>query len=336
VTVTIKDIARAAGVSHSTVSRALSGHPAISPETVAKVKKIAARQGYIPSAVASGLKTNRSHALGVIVSRIDDPFFSEILQGIEDVVQDAGYSLFVAASNRDLEREHAIVFAMGRRRVDGVILCSTNLDRQRARQLQRYGIPIVAVENQSPEGNERSIYHDHFSGSLALTQHLIELGHRRIAYLGNARSGRTDQDRQAGFREAMTHHGLPISDDYIFHGPNGRLDGGSVGAQHFLGLAQRPTALVCFNDMMAIGVLHTLQQSGLRVPADCSVVGFDNIQFAGYTNPPLTTFEQPKYQLGYQAAQMMMRLLESSDRKAAKPVILKGHLVIRQSTAPPG
>ncbi len=334
--VTIKDIARIAGVAHSTVSRALRGHPAIAPETVARIKQIADELGYVPSAVARGLKTSRSNALGVIISRIDDPFFSEILQGIEDETQAAGYSLFVAASNRDFEREKSIVQAMGERRVEGVIVCSGHLGSDHARQLQQYGIPLVAVDNQALDDYQFSISHDHFFGSSRLTQHLIDLGHTRIAYLGNQRSGRTTQERLNGYRHTMQTAGLPLPDGYIFDGPDGRPESGVLAAQHFLGLPQRPTAIVCFNDMMAIGLMRALQDAGLTIPQDCSLTGFDNITFSAYTNPTLTTFEQPKYELGYTATRMMMSILQDPNTQPdPQTITLRGRLIPRASTGAP-
>lgn len=338
-TVTIKGIAKVAGVSHSTVSRALSGHPAIATETITRIKQIASDLGYVPSAVARGLKTSRSLALGVIVRRIDDPFFSEILQGIEEVSHEAGYSLFVAASNRDHKRERAIVQAMGERRVDGIIVCSTRLGEEQGRQLQKFGVPIVVVDNQSLDTYQYSIYHDDFYGSCQVTQHLLDIGHKKIAYLGNERSGRTNQDRLNGFRHTIEAAQCNVADEYIFHAPDGRPNGGMVGAKYFLTLLDPPTAIFCFNDMMAIGVLHTLQGAGVRVPEDCSVAGFDNIGFSAYTIPSLTTFDQPKYQLGHKAAQMMMKLLdpESEETHDVRPetLVLRGKKIVRKSTAPP-
>lgn len=337
--VTIKDIAKIAGVTHSTVSRALHGHPGIAPETVARITQIANDLGYIPSAVARGLKTNRSNAIGVIVSRIDDPFFGEILQGIEDVSHEAGYSLFVAASHRNNEREQVIVRAMGERRVDGLIVCSTHFGKEHERKIKSYGIPIVALDNQAMSDYQYSIYHDDFSGSQQATQHLLDLGHERIAYLGNEEAGRTTQERLDGFCQALKDAGVFVREEYIFHGPNGRPEGGVAGAQYFMDLDERPSAIVCFNDMMAIGVLSAMKDAGLRVPGDFSMVGFDNIAITAYSDPPITTFEQPKYQLGFSAAQMMMNLLDSSQDGIPLPEpetrILTGRLVIRKSTAPP-
>jgi len=184
-TVTIKDIAKEAGVSHTTVSRALRGSSLISDETTRRIQETALTLGYLPSAAARSLKTNRSQALGIIVSSIDDPYFSEILQGIEEIAQANHYSLFIAASQRDAERESVIVQAMRQHRVDGIIICSTPFSAERSQQFSKYDIPIVMINNQAAEEYRYSIYHDDMDGSRQIARHLIGLGHRRIAYLGN-------------------------------------------------------------------------------------------------------------------------------------------------------
>ena len=335
--VTIKDIARVAAVSHSTVSRALSGHTGIPEETAQRIKKIASDLGYVPSAVARGLKTSRSQALGAIVGRIDDPFFSEILQGIEDVFQEAGYSLFVAASNRDLRRERAIARVMLEHRVDGLIVCTTQFGEEHYRLLKQYGFPIVVVGNRELTDYQHMVCHDDFYGICQVTRHLLELGHHKIAFLGNALVERTSQGRLNGFYHEMQAAKSPVPDDYVFHSPNDQLEGGEIGANYFINLPEPPTAIVCYNDMMAVGVVKALHDAGMQVPGECSVVGFDDIPFAAYTYPPLTTFAQPKYQLGYQAAKMMYRLLQGqSDAPDADPgqtLMLRGSLVVRETTS---
>ena len=338
-TITIKDIARAANVSHSTVSRALSGNSGIPEETADRIKRIAARMGYVPSAVARSLKTNRSQVLGVIVSRIDDPFFSEILQGIEDVLQAEGYSLFVAASNRDGVREKTIARAMLEHRVDGLIIGTTQFGEEHYNLLRQFGLPIVAVGNRELNGLKNTVYHDDFYGCSEVARHLIELGHRQIGFLGNARAERTTEGRLKGFQQEMKAARLPIRKEEIFVTELDQIQGGEAGAQYFMNLPERPTAIMCFNDMMAIGVMKTFRNAGVRIPQQVSVVGFDDIPFAAYTAPSLTTFAQPKYQLGYEAAKMMSRLLHMDSNEAPKESpakMLRGELIIRETTSSPG
>ncbi len=337
-TTTIKDIAKRTGVSHSTVSRALRGDPLISFATAKRIRQAAKDMAYLPSAAARSLKTNRSQVLGVIVSSIDDPFFSEIVFGIEEAAQEAGYRLFIGASQHDPAREQKIVQAMMEHRTDGVIICSSSFSPDQGRQLLEYGFPIVVVNHQGAENFHYSIFHDDVDGSRQITRHLIELGHRRIAYLGNSLSGRTTLDRLAGFKTEMQAADLTIPNAYIHHvagnGPQFGLD----GIEQLLTLNQPPTAVVCFNDMLAMGVLKGCRMAGLIVPDDISVTGFDNITFSAYTHPPLTTFDQPKQSIGTEAARLLLDLLDTNPNGSVfqpKEIVLKGKLLVRNSTAAP-
>jgi DNA-binding LacI/PurR family transcriptional regulator len=335
---TIKDIAKLAGVSHTTVSRALRNSPLISAKTTGRIQGIALEVGYHPSVAARSLKTNRSQALGVIVSHIADPFFSEILQGIDDVAQSNGYSLFIAAAQHDPVREHAIIQTMREHRVDGVILCSPHFTPEQSNQLQSYNIPIVAINNQAVEDYPYSIYHDDVDGGRQACEHLVQLGHKRIAYLGDALSGRTTQERLSGFKRVMQEAGFSIRPEYIYQVSGNSAAQGLTGLDYFLNLLVRPTAIICYNDMMAVGVLKGLRQAGLRNPDDVSITGFDNILYSEFTEPPLTTIDQPKRYIGAEAARMMLKQLSStanSDQSEIRVKRLKGMLLIRQSTAPP-
>lgn len=335
--ITIKDIAKAAGVSHTTVSRALHDHPAISRETVAEIKRLAAKMGYVPSATARGLKTRRTRALGVIVSHIDDPFWSEVLQGIDEVLHPAGYSLFVAATHRDRQREKEVVQAMVQRGVDGVILCAPQFSPDQSRVMHAYGLPMVIVNNEGASDSPYLVYNDDRYGSHLLARHLITLGHRDIAYLGNEQGGRTTIEREAGFREEMQAAGLVVPEQNVHLALESTPAGGYAGAQYFLSLARRPTAIMCYNDHLAVGVYSALHAAGLRIPGDISVVGYDDITMAAYLFPPLTTLRQFKRDLGASAADMMLRVLETRDLAEVRPekISFKGELVIRASTAPP-
>jgi DNA-binding LacI/PurR family transcriptional regulator len=246
--------------------------------------------------------------------------------------------MLMAASQRDPERGRAIVQDMRERHVDGLILCSASFSAEQRRNLLEYGIPIVMVNNQAAEEYRYSIYHDDVDGSRQVTRHLIELGHKRIAYLGNSLSGRTTLDRLTGFRHEMEVAGLVIPDEYIFEVPGGGPEDGFSALNPILDMPDRPTALFCFNDMLAIGVLKGLHSAGISVPGDFSVVGFDNIVFSAYTNPPLTTLEQPKRYIGAEAARLILGLLDrvpGEEAPGQEIQKLKGRLLVRQSTAPP-
>lgn len=335
--VTIKDIAKKAGVSHTTVSRALNDHPAISKETVGRIKLLAEELDYVPSAAARGLKTNRSLVLGVIVHRIEDPFLTDVLRGIEDTLNPSEYSLFLAATKRDPEREKRVIQAMAERRVDGIIFSSLYIGVQQLRYLKQIDIPIVLINNQTMQDPDvYLVYHQDVEATRQLTQHLVDLGHRKIAYLGSARSGRTNVKRQQGYEEGLEKAGLPLCPEYIISGTTSRPENGINGMNGLLALADPPTAVICYNDMIAIGAIKAITQAGLSVPHDISVAGFDNIDLAQYVTPPLTTFHQPRYQLGQEAAKMILHILQQ-DKGAQRPdaVVLHGELIIRQSTASP-
>ncbi|RPJ27189.1 MAG: LacI family transcriptional regulator, partial [Chloroflexi bacterium] len=224
-------------------------------------------------------------------------------------------------------------------RADGVIICSTSFGEEQSRQFLQYGVPIVVVNNQAVEDFRYSIYHDDVDGSRQVTRHLIELGHKRIAYIGNSASGRTTLDRLTGFQQEMESAGLAVPAEYIYEASGSGAGNGLSVAEYFLSFPNRPTALVCYNDMLAIGVLKGLQQAGMHVPGDISITGFDNIVFSAYTNPALTTLDQPKRFIGAEAARLLLELLDtpaSQELSAQQNVrILKGQLLIRASTAPP-
>jgi DNA-binding LacI/PurR family transcriptional regulator len=270
---------------------------------------------------------------------VEDPFFGEILQGIEEVAQKSGYSLFMAASQRDPGREQAIVQAMSEHRVDGVIICSAAFQAEQRRQFLAYGVPIVVVNNQAAEEYRYSIYHDDVDGSRQVTRHLLDLGHHRIAYLGNASSGRTTLDRLTGFQQEIAAAGLTVPPEVIHEVQGGSAEDGLAGLDYFLALPARPSALVCFNDMLAIGVMKGLAQAGIRVPEEFSVTGFDNIVFSAFTNPSLTTFDQPKRFIGSEAARLVLELLNipagGNESQGPRVRRLKGRLLVRETTAPP-
>lgn len=334
--VTIKDIAKAAGVSHATVSRALNGNSLIPEKTASSIRSLANEMGYLPSAAARGLKTNRSRVLGVVVSRIDNPYFGEVVQGIEDALQGAGYSIFVASSNQDCAQEKAIVQAFGEHRVDGVIIGSVSFSREHADALNKQGIPIVVINNQSPHTYKYSIAHDDIYGSREVTRHLLSLGHTRIAYIGDSRSGRINRDRTRGYQQALQKYGLIPEPDLVINIAGSGIDQGIEGMNALLNLSVLPTAVFCFNDLMAIGALKVLQQKGFDVPAQISLTGFDNISYSAYTSPALTTFDQPKRLIGSEAARLLLDLINrdpDSDGQENHPTqLIRGQLLVREST----
>lgn len=335
--VTIKDIAKKAGVSHATVSRSLNGNPSIPERTAVGIRDLALEMGYLPSAAARGLKTNRSQVLGVIVSRIDNPYFGEIVQGIEDTLKDTGYSIFVASTNFDHAHERTIIQAFGEHRVDGVIIGSISFNKEHAELLNSYNIPVVVINDQSPRDQKVSIAHDDVYGAQQVTRHLLDLGHRAICYLGNARAKRINRDRSRGFVKEMGAAGVPSPENLILNMEGSEIEDGTQGMSELLNRPERPTAVFCFNDLMAIGALKTLQTNGVRVPQELSISGFDNIAYSAYTTPSLTTFDQPKRLIGAEAAEMLLELINQARNGNGHEKVLsrliRGNLLVRESTA---
>ena len=335
--ITIKELALRAGVSHSTVSRALNNHPALSRGTVERIQQLANELHYVPSHSARSLKTNRSYMLGVIVHRIADPFYSEVLGGIQNLAHRFNYSMFVSAFESDVERQVSLIQGVFGRQADALIIGDSFFTSEHVSELGIH-VPTVFIHNRATEILPHSIYHDDVNATRQLTRHLLDLGHRRIAFGGNERGGLLHQQRRAGVVAELKDAGLKLPGTYDLLAPNGQMSSGEVLAKQLLSLPDRPTAIICFNDMLAIGVMQTLQQANIRVPEDISVAGFDNIPLAEFTYPALTTYCQPSWELGQMAARVVLNLLGENVNEplASEPVItLQGHLIVRRSTAPP-
>ena len=331
--VSIKDIAQAAGVSHSTVSRALKGTGRMAPATRERIRRIAQELGYTPSLVARSLVTQRTHTLGLVVTTIADPFHTEVVRGVEERAREAGYSLLLAMSNEDPQQEMQAVRSFQERRVDGVIVAASRVGARYGGLLCELGVPIVLINNHVEGANIHSVAHDDYNGARQVMAHLLALGYRRIAYLGNAHGGNAQARRQGGWRDALLEAGLPAPRTLCAEGPDGRVESGQIALERLLTQAARwPEAIFCYNDMMAIGVMHALKARGLRIPDDIALVGFDDIDLARYLDPALTTLAQPRYEMGRQAVEVLLALLDGST-KPRRRITLQGHLVVRASTA---
>ncbi|MGQ9492643.1 MAG: LacI family DNA-binding transcriptional regulator [Anaerolineae bacterium] len=329
--VSIKEIARAAGVSHSTVSRALRHSPLISEETAARIQRLAAEMGYVPSAIARGLVTQSSRTVGLVVTTIADPFIAEIVRGVEEVALDHGYSVFLCNSNAQPQREVAAVRILRENRVDGVIVTSSRVGDLYLPLLEEMKVPIVLINNQRAGRYVWSVATDNIHGGCLAMEYLIELGHRRIGYIGGSPEVNSNRHRWQGYRQALRAHRIRYEPQLVTSG-NGRMEGGQVGVQKLLCLAEPPTAIFCYNDMTAIGALRALKEARLQVPQDMSVIGFDDIALAAYVEPPLTTIAQPKHEMGQLAMRMLLELL--SGKKEVHNILLQGELIVRASCAP--
>ncbi len=330
--VSIKDIAHAARVSHSTVSRALHHSPLVNGETGDRIRQIARRMGYRPSAVARSLVTNKTWTIGVVVTTIADPFIAELVSGIEEKANDHGYSVFLANSNADPEREMKVVHSFHERRVDGIVVTASRVGALYLPLLTELEAPIVLINNQYPGEFAYSVVIDNIEASRAATEHLIQLGHKRIAYIGDRQGFQSDTERYTGYRQALDLAGLSFLPELVVDG-DGKAESGGAAIELLLKLPEKPTAIFCYNDMTALGALRAIRDHGLSVPGDLSLVGFDDLFIASYLEPRLTTVRQPRRQMGAMAMEMLLKLFSGQPVEAS--VKVSGELIVRESTAPP-
>lgn len=326
--VTIKDIAKVAGVSHTTVSRALNGNPAISSKTTARIQKLADEMGYTPSAVAQSLLSHRTQTIGMVVTSIADPFIVRVVEGVESVAQQAGYSVFLATSHNDPEQELEVVKIFQRRRVDAIIVTASRLGNLYSTELNQIQIPIVLINNQVEGEYLHAVTVDDKQGPMLAITHLLELGHRRIGYVDTANRPKSSKQRLDCYRSVLEQAQLPFDPSLVVSPPvKGDFNRGAAGLKPLL--AAGATAAFCYNDVTAIGLMSACRQQGLVVPDDLSIVGFDDIEAGQYVLPQLTTVHQPRLRLGKMAANMVLDLLQG---RAVKDQILPCELVVRGTT----
>jgi DNA-binding LacI/PurR family transcriptional regulator len=330
--VSIKHIARLAGVSPSTVSRALSKSPLIRPSTAARIWQIASASGYTVNAVGRSLVTGKTRTIGVVVTSIADPFVAEVVGGIEEVCNKQGFSVILACAQTDPDIEIGIVQSFRERRVDGIVVTASRVGALYLALMSEMKVPLVLVNHFSSGQFVQSVMIDNVSGAREATRHLIKLGHRRIAYLGDQSGLQSDTDRFSGYRQALGEADIPFDSALLTHG-DGKPQGAAAPIQKLLSLAERPTAVFCYNDMSALGALQAVLTRGLHVPRDISLVGVDDLFIASYTQPPLTTLRQPMNAMGQQAMKVLLKLL--SGERSEHLILVKGELIVRASTAPP-
>jgi len=330
--VTLRDVARLAGVHPGTVSRALN--PAteglVNDETVRRVQDAAKTLGYRPNPMARGLKTNRTYTIGVLIPDIQNPLFPPIIRGIDDRLGSAGYTPLIANTDNDPQRERNDVEAMRTRQVDGFITATARRDHELLDEVARLDAPVVLVNRRAEDDTLPSATADDHEGVRLAVTHLIELGHRRIAAVAGPQDLSTGLHRHEGFLAALAEHGLePVHAG--FGSAFTEREGARV-CEEVLAAAPDVTAIVAGNDLMALGCYDALAERGLACPERISVVGFNDMPFAGKFHPPLTTIRIPHYEIGAAAADLLLERL-AEPGAPARHVVLAPELVVRGSTA---
>lgn len=333
--VRLKDIAARAGVTVMTVSKVMHDAPDVSAATKARIRALAEEMGYMPNTMARSLRSRQSKLLGVVISAVTNPLFGRVLLALEQQAHAHGFDLLLAHSLNDPQREEQVIRRLLSRHVDGLLLSPVYRMQPTApiyEELQRRHIKTVLLGHRAPFCQSfAAVETADFEASRQLTTHLLELGHRRIAYFAGPAVSPSNRERLEGYRAALREAGIEPEDRWVFHAGATIEEGEQTAAQ----LAQemmRPTALMAVNDLVAIGAATFLLGQGWNIPRDISIAGFGNVLLAEYFRVPLTTVRQPKMRLGQVAFEVLQKLLQGEQVQSVR---LPAQLVLRQSTAPP-
>jgi DNA-binding LacI/PurR family transcriptional regulator len=329
---TIVDIAKKLQISPSTVSRALSDHPDIKEETKELVRKVAKELHYSPNPIAQSLKSSRTTTIGVIVPEIKHDFFSSAISGIEEVAYQSGYRIIVCQSNESAEREVVNTNLLMHHRVAGVVVSISQNTKsgEHFQDLLRRKIPVVFFDRVCEDVVASKVVIDDFKSAFDAVTFLVDRGYKRIAHFSGPRELAICKKRLNGYLEALKQANHPVMDERIIFGGLHEQDGyNSLSAA--LKLKEVPDAIFCINDPVAVGAFQKIKEVGLRIPGDIALIGFSNNKITSLVDPPLTTIDQPSFEMGKRAAEL---LLDSIEAKVSEPitVVVGTHLVVRGST----
>ncbi len=329
---TMRDVARHAGVSIATVSHVINETRPVSDELRRRVLRSMEALGYQPNAIARALRNKHSNTLGLIVPDSRNPFFAELAQGIEEVSLEHGYSLILCDSNNDLGQVLVHTKHLSAKQVDGIIFTTGGDDFEDVVSLVAKETAVLVLDMDAGRFPADAILFDNFEGGRLATQHLLGLGHRRIGCIIGPSRQSLRRERETGYRHALRAAGIAPDEALIREG-NFQPASGYRHALELLRQPEPPTAIFACNDLMAMGVLRAARERGLNVPADLSVIGFDDIYLAAYTTPTLSTIRLPKHEMGRRAAQMLLARIQDPARPVERHIV-ELELIVRESTAP--
>ncbi len=328
----IKDVALRAGVSVTTVSHVVNGTRFVSETARQRVEKAVRELGYVPSAVARSLKHNTTRTFGMVIPNNSNPYFAEIIQGAEERCFAAGYNVILCNSNDDPERQAAYLRVLAEKRIDGLIFVVTGSDAVVRATLGGINTPLVLLDREVTGVSGDLVKVTHVLGSQMATRHLLELGHPRVACISGPPGLSPSSQRRAGWKDALEQAGVERKENDLARG-DFTARGGYLAMQTLLRRSPRPTAVFACNDLMAFGALAGAREAGIAVPQQLSIVGFDDIDLAAFSAPPLTTVAQPKQQIGTVAADLLLDRV-SNARTDNRQMIFDPELRVRASTAP--
>lgn len=330
----ILEVARLARVSPATVSRVANGRATVDKRLAKRVWQAIEELGYTPNPQARALVSGRSRVLGLLVSEITNPFFPELIQSFEDIAGENDFEVMVGSTNYNKARAKIFIRRLVQRKVEGVAVMTFRAESHLLDELIAQDIPMVSVDVSLSAPRSLIIEVDYSHGINQAVQHLALLGHRRIGYASGPMPHLTNVRRKEAFLQAVRRIGLPSKDAPVFLGDH-TFEGGTEAARYFLRLQERPSAIVCSNDLMAVGVLRVLAEQGISVPGDVSVVGFDDIHLAEFAIPPLSTVRMSRRDLAHAAFKGLKLLSEEEIPAPLDPIRVQTCLVVRRSTDAP-
>lgn len=330
--VTMRQVADFAGVSTTTVSHVLNATRPVSDDLRQRVFQAIAELNYQPNVLARSLRRNETYTIGLIIPNNANPFYAELARAVEKVSFEAGYSVVLCNSDRDLKKEVQYAELMVKKRVDGIIFVGAWVGEhiEHLARIQQQGMPLVSIDRNTHGLAIDCVIADNALGGRQATGHLIELGHERIACIGGFPTGTPNAERITGYHEALQRAALPLDDELLLKA-DFQFDGGYDAARQLLDSSAPPSAIFACNDLMAIGAIRAALDVGKQVPRDLSIVGFDDISIASFSNPALTTINHPKYDMGFLAASMLIERIQDEEQSHRKE-ILPTELILRQST----
>jgi len=331
-TITIKDIATALNIHHSTVSRALNNHPDVNKNTKILVKQMAKQLDYHPNLFARNLKTNRTNVIGVIVPEIKHFFFASIISGIEEVAHREGYALLLSQSNESYEREVINTEALASNRVAGLLvsISQTTKNDLHFKDLQKQGISLVFFDRVMPNFKASTVVVDDYNGAFMATEFLIKKGYKRIAHIGGSKNFMITKNRFKGYNDALKKYNILLDEELIYFGGFHEKNG-NEGMQYLFGAVNKPDAVFAVNDPVAIGAYEAIKSRGLKIPDDIAIVGFSDNPVTALITPPLTTMKQPAYDMGKEAAELLFKHIKNKTHEIEK-IVLGTYLIERSST----
>ena len=328
---TMKQVAERAGVSTTTVSHVLNNTRAVSEDVKERVRTAMAEMRYIPSAVARSLKNDKTHTIGMMIPNNTNPYFAELIQGIEDASFKQGYNVILCNAYDDTRKQSAYLQVLMEKRIDGLILVASGADDELSSRLQHQPIPTVLVDREVEGVEADFVEADHEEGGYLATKYLIDLGHKDIACVSGPIDLLPSRARVEGYLRALKEAGLRFRLDYLVRS-DFTSEGGFQAFKQLLAMPKPPSAIFASNDLMAIGGICAASAAGVRVPGQLSVIGYDDIALASFTTPPLTTMAQPKYEMGALTARVLLDRV-SGPTSPLRREMLHTQLVVRQSTA---